>query len=84
MSYNGWTNYETWNAVLWIDNDEGIYRERVRRHRWDEWTGDEVASFFLEVFPNGTPDMKKKDIGKIDWDEIARNWNDEYCSEEEE
>jgi hypothetical protein len=23
MSYNGWSNYETWNAALWMDNDEG-------------------------------------------------------------
>ena len=23
MSYNGWTNYETWNCKLWIDNDQG-------------------------------------------------------------
>ena len=23
MSYNGWTNYETWAVKLWIDNDQG-------------------------------------------------------------
>jgi len=21
--YNGWTNYETWNVALWLDNDQG-------------------------------------------------------------
>ena len=24
-TYNGWTNYETWNCKLWMDNDEGSY-----------------------------------------------------------
>jgi hypothetical protein len=23
--YNGWSNYETWNYKLWLDNDEGSY-----------------------------------------------------------
>ena len=23
--YNGWTNYETWNYNLWLDNDEKSY-----------------------------------------------------------
>jgi hypothetical protein len=25
-SYNGWTNYETWNIALWLGNDEGYYK----------------------------------------------------------
>lgn len=25
-TYNGWTNYPTWNLKLWIDNEEAIHR----------------------------------------------------------
>lgn len=25
MSYNGWTNYETWDVALWFNNDMGMY-----------------------------------------------------------
>ena len=23
--YNGWSNYETWNFKLWLDNDQDVY-----------------------------------------------------------
>ena len=32
--YNGWTNYETWNVKLWMDNDESTYRY------WQEQTDE--------------------------------------------
>jgi hypothetical protein len=24
--YNGWTNYETWNVALWLDNEQSSER----------------------------------------------------------
>jgi len=29
-TYNGWANYDTWNVMLWLDNDEPLYRETCR------------------------------------------------------
>jgi hypothetical protein len=29
-TYNGWANYDTWNVMLWLDNDEGLYKESCR------------------------------------------------------
>jgi hypothetical protein len=37
-TYNGWTNYETWNVALWLANEEPSYlywREATR----DAWKG---------------------------------------------
>jgi hypothetical protein len=30
-TYNGWTNYETWNYKLWMDQDGGDYWQSISR-----------------------------------------------------
>lgn len=79
-SYNGWTNWSTWNVELWLDNDEGLYREKQRfiRLSYREIDGDAVRQYCIEVFPTGTPDMQGQiEMGSVDWDQLAEHWEAE-------
>lgn len=43
-THNGWSNYETWNAKLWIDNDQGsqeYWQERAEACLQDAIDNDE-------------------------------------------
>ena len=46
-TYQGWSNYETWNVALWIQNDYPLYC--LARECGDYQT-------FLEALLNSTPD----------------------------
>lgn len=85
MAYNGWKNWETWNTALWCDNEESIYRARMEAK---PRTADECEAFVREYFPNGTPDMGNREIDpfdhdeiRVDWNEIAEHWADDYPAE---
>lgn len=54
-TYNGWTNYETWNVALWLGNDEGSYSywQDATQEAWNDaeadetWTREEAAAYSL-------------------------------------
>lgn len=89
MSYNGWSNYETWNCNLWLDNDEGCYsmiREWAEECCKDADTRDEAEAdlaerieqliddeFTPELPASMASDLLRAAMGEIDYREIAEH-----------
>ena len=76
--YNGWTNWETWNVMLWVTNEEPLYR-RVRSFvRCHILTESRVQDFMLEIFPEGTPDMDGvHEMDRVNWFELSESLQSE-------
>jgi len=65
--YNGWTNYETWNVALWLQNDEAMYRlARVRGYNGYDHLIPALEANFGQMTPDGVRWMD----GNIDTDEL--------------
>lgn len=75
--YNGYTNYETWCVMLWIDNNQGM-REEARMvaeaHGRDGL--EELVDYWLEEAldqPTMVGDLLRHALGRVNWREITDN-----------
>ena len=82
-TYNGWTNWATWNVALWVDNKEEYYFARVETAEMvKKWTAEAVEDFVRAIFPEGTPDMADgvmmvDGLDAVNYEEITEHWNEE-------
>jgi|SRR5665213_3375087 len=69
-TYNGWTNYETWNVALWIDNEPGTYETR-REMAVQAWEDAETR--------RGYESQTRQDSAKYLLSERLREWVEEMA-----
>lgn len=66
--YNGWKNYDTWNVMLWINNDEWLYGsliEFLNSYKGKSPYKDFIA--YLDLTNERTPDGVKWISSKLDY-----------------
>jgi hypothetical protein len=74
--YNGWTNYETWNAALWLDNDQGSYNYWCEQAQECYANAEPSSSFTKEE--QAVLDLA--DMLKSDGEERAEQWMPDQSS----
>tara|TARA_Y100000034_G_scaffold118812_1_gene159860 strand:+ start:1612 stop:1893 length:282 start_codon:yes stop_codon:yes gene_type:complete len=78
MTYNGWSNWETWNVNLWIDNEEDTYFDKEEFINNTPIDIETVEGFCRNRFPNGTQDMDDaSEMDKVNWSELCESWKEE-------
>ena len=72
--YNGWSNYETWNFKLWLDNDETTHKFVINKLKEirakfsdDDWKDFDItkekaykiaADFLRSYIDDNAPDLE--------------------------
>jgi len=89
--YNGWTNYETWNVKLWLDNEEYTYHDMVdlARHAIDSGRlAGQIKEYVEDMMPDLGASMFADLLGaalhEVDWYEIAEAYFEENNEAEDE
>jgi hypothetical protein len=88
--YNGWTNYETWNVKLWLDNEQSTYNDMcsmARRATEAYKLAQQIKEYVEEMQPDLGASMFADLLGaalsEVDWYDIAEAYYEENNESEE-
>ena len=71
-SYNGYANYETWNAALWIQNDYGLYRIALQCRDYSEFQELMIDDMGMSSTPDGVL-WNDSELNHVELDEVIAN-----------
>ena len=83
--YNGWANYETWNVMLWINNDELLHS--TLKNVWSNNFTKAVNTYEkwlleFEMYKRSTPDGVKWSSKKINLSEVNEHIDEMFGNDE--
>ena len=88
--YNGWNNYETWSAALWIGSEPCSYdywMDEARKAKDARELADQMRNEFEEIMPELPAglwsDLLTAAFDEIEWYEIAKAKMDEVKEDED-
>jgi len=64
MTYNGWTNYETWLTNLYFDGYGGIFNELASEGVFDDMDEDEIQGYIAEQLETFVTDYVDSTVGE--------------------
>lgn len=86
VQYNGWSNFETWNFISWITNDNSDYQYALEltedsedqyelSQKLESWAGDMASDALTSYeYEHGfIKDMVNTSIKEVNFDEVAKH-----------
>lgn len=78
MSYNGYSNYQTWNVCLWISNDEGLNEFASVCQNYNDFKSRLRELDPMSAIAYETPDLVSWNDSAIEMQEMRNFWEENF------